>query len=68
MIILKCNRCKHELSGLDDATLLKYNSRSAYTMSTMHETDIQLLDGGDTVILCETCMEKFENFMSSKED
>lgn len=68
MIILMCDRCKRELSSLDDANLLKYNNSCAYTMATMHQTDIQLLDGGDTVILCETCMEEFEKFMSSKED
>lgn len=65
MIILKCDRCKCELKGLNDANLLKYNNKSAYTMSTMHQTDTQLLDGGDTVILCENCMEDFENFMGN---
>lgn len=64
MIIVKCNRCKRELSALDDANILKYNNRSAFAMSTMHETDNQLLEGGDTVILCETCMNEFENFLS----
>ena len=67
MIILKCDRCKRELQGLDDANLLKYNNVSAYGMSTMRRTDTQLLDGGDTVILCENCMEDFENFMCNKE-
>lgn len=66
MIILKCDRCKKELSGLDDANLLKYNNASAYTLSTMHCTDIQLLDGGDDCILCESCMEDFEIFMGNK--
>ena len=65
MIILKCDRCKRELQGLDDANLLKYNNNSAYTMSTMYQTDTQLLDGGDSVILCETCMEDFEIFMGN---
>lgn len=66
MIILKCDRCKKELHGLDDANLLKYNNNSAYTLSTMHCTDMQLLDGGDNCILCESCMEDFEIFMGNK--
>lgn len=67
MIILKCDRCKRVLQGLDDANLLKYNNGSAYGMSTMHQTDTQLLDDGDTVILCESCMEDFDIFMGNKE-
>lgn len=66
MIILKCDRCKKELHGVDDANLLKYNNKSAYTLSTMHWTDIQLLDGGDNCILCESCMEDFKIFMGNK--
>jgi hypothetical protein len=50
----------------DDANLLKYINRSAYTLSTMHCTDTQLLDGGDNCILCENCMEDFEVFMGNK--
>lgn len=68
MIILKCDRCKKELSGLDDANLMKHNNSSAYGLSTMHRTDIQLLDGGDTCILCEDCMEDFEIFMGNPND
>lgn len=66
MVILKCDRCKKELSGLNDANLLKYINKSAYTLSTMHLTDTQLLDGGDNCILCESCMEDFEVFMRNK--
>lgn len=66
MIIVKCNRCKRELSTLDDANILKYNNRSVFSITTMHETDNQLLDGGDTVIICKTCMEEFENYLSDK--
>lgn len=60
---LKCDRCSCELSGLDDAYLLRHDRVGAWSLTNLERTALGLLSDGDNTILCEDCMSDFADFM-----
>ena len=67
-LFLRCDRCNRELSGLDAVHLLRHDSRTARSLTTLNRTALDLLDGGENTILCEDCMNGFIDFMENVED
>lgn len=65
---LKCDRCSCELSGLDDAYLLRHDSMAAWSLTNLNRTALGLLDSGENTVLCEDCMSDFNDFMKGVED
>ena len=65
---LKCDRCNCELSGLDDAYLLRHDRVGAWALTSLERTAAGLLGDGDNTILCEDCMSDFSEFMEGVEE
>ena len=63
----RCDRCYCELSGLDTAYLLRYDDVGAWLLTNQNRTALQLLDGGENIILCEECMNGLQNYLGSGE-
>lgn len=66
-LTVRCDRCNCELSGIDTAWLLRYNDKGAFAFTTLNSTADQLLDGGENYILCDDCMDKFNDFINAEE-
>lgn len=67
-LLLRCDRCNCELSGLDDAYLLRHDSMAAWSLTNLNRTALGLLDGGENTVLCENCMSAFTDFMEGCEE
>lgn len=67
-LLVRCDRCNCELSGLDDAYLLRYDSMAAWSLTNLNRTALGLLDSGENIVLCENCMSDFDEFMKGVED
>ena len=67
-LLLHCDRCNCELSGLDDAYLIRYKDVAAFALKTLNRTALGMLNDGDNYILCDECMDKFTNFMTGGEE
>lgn len=67
-LLLRCDRCNCELSGLDDAYLLRHDSMAAWSLTNLNRTALGLLDGGENIVLCEDCMSDFSDFMNRVKD
>ena len=67
-LLVRCSRCNCELSGLDDAYLLRYKDVAAFSLATLNRTALGILNDGENYILCDECMDKFSNFMMEGEN
>lgn len=64
-LLVRCDRCYCELSGLDTAYLLRYSDAGACFFTSQNRTALQLLDDGENIILCEKCMNGLQNYLGS---
>ena len=46
-ILVRCDRCSCELSGLDDAYLLRHDRVAAWSLTNLKRTASELLSDGD---------------------
>ena len=66
-LLVRCDRCDCELSGVTTAYLLRYDDVCAWNLTTQNRTATNLLADGDNVILCDRCMDKFTEFLNNYE-
>ena len=66
-LLVRCDRCNCDLSGLDDAYLLRHGRLGAWSLATLSRTALTLLSDGDNTILCEECMNGFMNYLGSSD-
>ena len=62
---VRCDRCYCELSGIDDAYLLRHDRLGAYSLTSLNKTASYLLEDGEDIILCEDCMNGLMDYLGS---
>lgn len=64
-LLVICDRCYRELSGLDDTYLLRYERHGAFALKSLTRTALNLVSDGDNTILCMDCMNGLMNYLGS---
>lgn len=58
-----CDKCKDKLHATDQALLIRYDSVTAYYLTTLTRNACEMLSHGDNVILCPKCREDFYSYI-----
>ena len=64
-LLVICDRCYRELSGLEDTYLLRYERHGAFALKSLTRTALNLVSDGDNTILCMDCMNGLMNYLGS---